>query len=339
MTILRTVMLAGVIGGAAAGPSDAFRFLAPHIVLTDDEQRQLDNDGTFARVLQADGGQLAIFAATRLQTEPEALAQWTREIAALKRSRFVLAIGKFSNPPRLADAAGMSLDDADLDALRDCVVGDCGLKLTAHEISALSRAIREAGADWRESAQRQFRQLVIERVRLYRSSGLAAIAPIADRQPATRLDEVFGAIMRDSPYVARVPELASWLREHPDASSDDVESFFYWSKERFGAGKPVILVTHVGIARPDAADAPALLVAGKQLLATHYMYGALSLTGVLRDPGADANYFFYLNRSRIDLLDGFFGGLRRAIIERRLRSDTPEIIRGLRSRLESGPPK
>lgn len=101
----------------------------------------------------------------------------------------------------------------------------------------------------------------------------------------------------------------------------------------------MILVTHVATWRPDGdRQVPRVLVTGKQLLATHDMYRALSLTGVTLGATGDAPLLFYLNRSHIGLLGGFLGPLRRAIIENRMRGDTPEILHGLRTRLESGPP-
>jgi hypothetical protein len=53
---------------------------------------------------------------------------------------------------------------------------------------------------------------------------------------------------------------------------------------------------------------------------------------------APHRYLVYLNRSRIDVLDGFLGGFVRRIVERRLRSEAADVVRGLRRRLESGEP-
>jgi hypothetical protein len=57
------------------------------------DRADLDCDQVVARVLSGKGGQLAIFVATRLNAQPDALVVWTRAIPELKRSKFVLAIG------------------------------------------------------------------------------------------------------------------------------------------------------------------------------------------------------------------------------------------------------
>ena len=42
--------------------------------------------------------------------------------------------------------------------------GDCGLKLTATELSSLQRVVEAAGAGWKTAAQAAFRRLVLQRI-------------------------------------------------------------------------------------------------------------------------------------------------------------------------------
>jgi hypothetical protein len=263
---------------------------------------------------------------------------WTRAIAEFKRSRFVLAIGRFSDPPRPSDLNDLTLDQPDLDAIRRCRPGDCGLELSAGEIESLTAVLAGAGADWRDAVQREFRRLLAERVVAYQAGGLAALAPAADRdEPGTPANALL-AIVEQSPYLARLPQVVAWLKEYPHADSA-LESFFYWSKEHYGDGKPVTSITHVGIVRPASGSRlPAVLVAGKQIFATHYFEGALGLTMVVRDATNGAAYLLYVNRSQVDLLRGFFGRFVRGVFEDRLGRQAPLIVRGLRARLESGEP-
>jgi hypothetical protein len=324
--------------GFPQGGSDPFHFLAPSVVVSARDRARLDRDQIVARVLPGKDGQLAVFAATRLNAQPDALVAWTRAIAELKQSRFVLAIGRFSDPPRPSDLDGLTLDEGDLDAIRECRPGDCGLKLSAGHISSLTAALSAAGAGWRDAVHREFRRLLAERVLQYRAGGLAALPPPADRRKVLRPDDALSAIVGQSPYLARLPQLDAWLKEYPQAHPA-VESFFYWSKETYGEGKAVISITHVGIVRP-ASDhrLPAVLVAGKQIFATHYLEGGLGLTMVLRDATSGTPYLAYVNRSQVDLLRGFFGGFVRGVLEDRVERQAPLIVRGLRVRLESGNP-
>jgi hypothetical protein len=114
------------------------------------------------------------------------------------------------------------------------------------------------------------------------------------------------------------------------------DSFLYWSKEHYGRGKPVISVTQVHVVRPTGPSLPALVVIGQEIFASHYRDGSLGTTFVLES--ATTRYLAYLNRSRLDRLDGMFGGLKRAIVERKLRSEVKDVIAGIRRRIESGNP-
>jgi hypothetical protein len=318
--------------------NDPFDFFAPAIVVSNEDRANLDRDRVVARTLPGERGQVGLFVATRLTAQPEALVAWTHAIVELKRSKFVLAIGRFSDPPRLSDLDGLALDDRDLEAIRRCRPGACGLKLTASEIAALNVAAARAGPAWRDAVQREFRRLLVERVIQYRTAGLARAFPPADRPAAIHPQEALSAVLDSSPYLRRVPDAVTWLTGYPRAETT-VESFFYWSKEHYGEGKPVISVTQVGIVRPDAvAGVPGVLIAGKQIFASHYLEGALGLTAIVRDPTTGTSYLAYVNRAQVDLLRGWFGRFMRGALEDRLERQAPSIIRGLRARLESGVP-
>ena len=64
----------------------------------------------------------------------------------------------------------------------------------------------------------------------------------------------------------------------------------------------------------------------------------MSLTAVTR--GAQAhNYLVYLNRSEVDVLGRFLGGVVRVFMEHRLKTEASAVLREWRARLESGDPK
>jgi hypothetical protein len=326
----------GRLGGA---PSDPFEFFAPWVGLSAAERAKLDEDQVVVRRLQGGDGQMAVFVATRLNAEPDALVEWTRAIAELKRSQFVLAIGRFSNPPVPADLEGLHLDDRDLAAIRTCIPGNCALKLSQAEIESLRAAALAGGDAWRAAVEDRFRRVMIARVDAYRAGGLVALEPNADRNARRTADQVFASIVDKSPYLTRVPYVEAWLRTYPRTDDSRVEWFFYWSKEHYGSGKPVISITHVGIARPEPnRHPPAVVIMGKQIFATHYSEGALGLTMVTRDAETGRSYLVYINRSTLDLFRGLFGGLARSVFEGRLERQAPLVVRGLRMRLESGSP-
>jgi hypothetical protein len=309
-------------------PPDPFAWLQPTVSIDSAARRRLDRGDVLARILPSKGGELGVFAASRLDTTPEMLAVWASSIADLKKSPYVLAIRRFSNQPVLADLDGLELDDGDVESVRDCRPGNCGLNMTAAEIESLRPAADAEGLQWKENVRQRFRQLVLDRVKEHRADGFEGQPQSVDRPDRVRPQTAFGMLLDNSPYL-RTDALGS-DRAHPD-------SYFYWSKEYYGAGKPVIAVTHVDVVRGTRKDAPSVALIGSEILATHYRTASLGVTAVVEDKSGHA-YLVYLNRSEVDVLGGLFGGLKRAIVEKRLKSETAQVFSTLRKRLESGPP-
>ena len=74
------------------------------------------------------------------------------------------------------------------------------------------------------------------------------------------------------------------------------------------------------------------------MFATHYTNGSLALTMLLADPpGSSPRYLVYMNRSAVDVVRGFLG-IRRAVIEGRLKSETERLFAIQRTRIEKSTP-
>src|SRR4030095_9535783 len=94
----------------------------------------------------------------------------------------------------------------------------------------------------------------------------------------------------------------------------------------------------VRILRGDDSTLPDVVVAGKQVFATHYVNASLGETVLVRGEAGRSNYLVYVNRSEVDMLHGTFAGLVRWFMQRRLKADAAHVLQGLRRRLESGEP-
>jgi hypothetical protein len=333
-----SVMTLGVLDTDGRG-EDPFAFFRPWVSVGADDLRALDRREVLVRTLPSDDGHLAVFAAARIRTSPQTFIAWAREIEQLKRGEYVSMIGRFSDPPAPGDIERLTLDPSDLDALRRCEAGSCGLKLASSEISALRYAIGRGGDGWREAAQSEFRRQLLTRIRLYLAGGLSALPPYADHSEPVEIRLAFGAILLRSPYLSRgVPDLVDAF-EQGEVAANTPDSYIYWSKEHYGAGKSIVSISHVRVVEPATAERmPAALMASQQLFATHYSTGGLGLTTLFCAPAGDACYLTYLNRSQVDVLGGILGGIKRFAMEQRIRSETPRILGEMRTRVESGDP-
>ena len=338
--ILKFAALTTAVGSALGQqvPADPFAFFQPAVVVSPSDHERLDKGEALIRMLPEHEGEIAVFAAVQARADADRLAVWMRHIAQLKKSVLVLAIARFSDPPRIEDLDGLTLDDADLDDIRRCRPGNCGLKLGSSEMIRLQQAITGAQGDWKSVLQDAFRHLVLERVQLYLASGHAGLSRYEDHGRPVSLQTVFSTILQRSPYLTeRLPRFADYLNRYPQVSLPEGESFLYWSKEQFG-GKPVVSATHVSIVQSSDEALPEIIVAGKQMFTTHYMNGSLNLTMIVRGSVGSPNYLVYLNRSQVDVFGGWFGGLVRRMVERRVKGEAVDVIQGLRRRLEGGEP-
>jgi hypothetical protein len=274
-----------------------FAFLAPAAAVDDLDRARLDAGRVVVKVLPASGRELAVVAAVRVTTTPEQLLDWGLRVERMQ-GRYISAVGRFSDPPRPEDVRALALGEGDLQDLRRCRPGDCGLKLNAADIATVRQSLA-AAAHWKDGLQRGFRDAVVARAR----------AALADGDAGAE----------DPP----------WLDQ-----SEVVESFLYWSTETFGF-KPITSITHRTVLRPRTPGGPAALVVSRQVFATHYKDAALGMTA-LTGSAEDGWYLVYVHRSQLDVLEGLFGGLVRRVIERRVRDEAPELLLALRRTLEEG---
>jgi len=318
----------------ATSSADPFAFVSPGVSISDAERDRLEAGGALVTILPAEGRELGVIAAVRLDALPERLIAWTQNIAALRRSRYVPVVARFSSSPRIEDLEALALDEGDLQDLRRCRPGDCALKLSAGDMARLQRHVT-GDAGWAADVQQEFRQLVLDRVDAYLRDGDGGLPPYDDERmpvaPAVEFASLVGRLGLVRPagvseYLQYFPRLG-----HPDV----VDSFLYWSRETLG-GKPTVCVTHVTLLQSDDVGTPRALAVSKQVFATHYRDGAVSVTAVVAR-GED-RYLVYVHRSHVDVLRGVFGGLVRRVIEGRIRDEASDLLEAVRTRLEGGDP-
>ena len=306
--------------------------------LTAGDYTRLNAGEALVELLPADAKEVAVRAATRIEADPGRLIHWTRRIEELHAGRYVSAVGRFSEPPRLEDLDALTLEDEDLTDLRRCRPGKCDVKLSDVEIAKVRDAMSGAGMHWKPALQDTFRRIVLARAERYLAEGHTATASYHDTKKPILLDREFAAVAEEVALAyPRLFPLTNYLALYPRGELQDVESFLFWSKERLGA-KPIVSVTHVAMITSTDARRREALVARKQVYASHYVLGSLSFMAISAAPDGSQQYLVYLNRSRSDVFDGLFGGLIRRTIARRLRAEAPQALLALRHKLESGGP-
>ena len=75
-----------------------------------------------------DKREVAVCGLVSLQVPAEVFLQSFRDSMVRKSNAAILEIGRFNSTPSLDDLQALTIEDRDIDDLKDCVVGDCKLK-------------------------------------------------------------------------------------------------------------------------------------------------------------------------------------------------------------------
>jgi hypothetical protein len=307
----------------ASGSADGRSYVMTSFNLASADLDRIDRGHVVTRTLPTrESREIDTIGVVRLQASAEDYVARLRDIVHFKQDDAVLQIGVFSRNPTVGDMAGMTLDDADIRDLRDCRVGHCGIRLPAPAIERVRQGIDWKRPDASQRATAGFRQMLADYAIDYLRAGPAAPMEYADRPTPLNVAREFASLAAsDQDDCQAFSLLRRHLIEFPNGRAPDTSDILYWSKERVGR-RAVVSITHLAIS-PAAGNAPVEYVIGsKQIYASHYFDASLGITVLVSDRSGStpSTYLVYVNRSRLDVFGGMFGGVARAIISSRARA-------------------
>ncbi|HSB08898.1 MAG TPA: hypothetical protein VLM38_05265 [Blastocatellia bacterium] len=322
--------------GAQDLPRSFQELLQRRLRVTEQNIASLEDGGTVTRVLTTkEKKEVAALGIVRVDASAELFIQEFRDIVNFKKSSSVVQIGKFSNPPRLEDLNGLTLDPCCLDAITNCETGKCAVQMSGEMMERFRDDRSLYALDNEARANSLARRILVDYVKAYLQAGNPALIEYHDQENKVRLAEEYRSLLEQSRFLTDfAPEFYKYLEDFPKANSPNVEDFIYWSKEKFGP-KPVLSITHVAIYKRNVGNRTEVLIASKQLYANHYFDASLGLTAFVEgnDGAGSCSYLLYLNRSRIGALRGFFVGLKRSVIEARIRQGMGKNLNLIKRRL------
>ena len=331
-TLITSLGTALLFGQALPQPQT---FLRKQLAFTTYELDALDKGEIIVKLPKtAETREVAAFAIMRLDISADFFVTRVHDIVTFKKSDNVLQIGKFSNPPRLEDLSGLTLDPAEIETIRRCKVNKCDLKMSARNIERFRKEVNWTAPGYRERATVLAREMLFEYVQAYLGGGNAALGEYNDKSYPVRLADEFQSLLQPAPYMYEyVSEFQRYLQEFPNGRPAAAEDFIYWSKEKFGL-KPVVTVTHITIYKPHDGD---VLIASKGIYANHYFEASLGVTGFIQSRSFEPSrsYLIYINRSRADALRGLFAGLKRSLISGSLRDGAKKNMELIKQKLET----
>ena len=277
--------------------------------------------------------EIAVSGLVNLRAGAEEFLRSYRESITTKSNAAVMQIGTFAAVPALTDLQNLTLEAQDLEDLKQCVVGNCALKLSAAMIERFRQEIDWQAPDYAAKANALFKTLLLDYVRDYRKRGDAALIEYNDKTDEVRLAVEQQAISRASGYLNDVFATTQLAQANPELRL--LEEMFVWSKIKFGL-KPVISINHVKIYQRDEQFGPRVLVASQQIYADHYFNSSLALTAFVTVAGdaSPTSYLVYENRSRADGLSGPFSKFKRNVVEKKALEGLKGILENSRLALD-----
>ena len=275
----------------------------------------------------SDKREVAVTGLVNINAGAEDFLRSYRDSMLRKSNAAILEIGGFGPEPALADLEALTLESGDIDDLKECMVGDCQIKLSAPMIERFRKEIDWAAPDYQIKVTNLFKEMLVAYIRDYRARGEAALIEYSDKRDRLSLANEQRELSSAAGYVN------SFLAD-TKSGLQLFEETIVWSKIKFGL-KPVIAVNHISIYKRDSDVGPQVLVASKQIYANHYFNAFLALTAFVNVPGAtNGSYLVYENRSRADGLEGPFGKIKRGVVEKKALEGLRGIIAQSKAGLE-----
>lgn len=317
----------------AQEPTGALHNLLPEkTAFSESDSAALDQGQPVIKILPSrDPREIAMYGVLRLQAPADVFLKSFRENMTQKSNAAILEIGSFSNAPSIDDLQALTIDDRDLDDLRQCVVGDCRLKLSAQMIERLQKEINWEAPNYRIQVSQLLKQMLVDYVRDYLARGEAALIEYADKANPVRLADEQAALLADSSYGS----LTASNKNQVFPGGSLIANTVVWSKIKFGL-KPVIAINHIRIYQRASTTGAEIVSVSEQIYANHYFDSSLGLTAFLNVPDpTPKSYLLYENRSRLDGLEGAFGKIKRGIIEGRAVGSLESILQNSQATLNA----
>jgi len=266
-----------------------------NIGLTEEQIAAIQSGKAVAKALPSrTPAEVFLFGAVYIHAAPETYMEFAENFDRLRQLPNYLALGAFSNPPRLSDLKDFSFDDDDIKAVQRCKPGDCLVQMPATSMDYIKRSIDWPAPDASQRVNELLRKGALERLLQYRREGNRALGVYHDKHNPTDVPQQFSYMLS---YTKALPEhlpaFYRYLLEYPENRPPNVDDTFYWANVKFGL-KPTLRILHLITMRGGPGDAIAYAKAEKQLYSSHYFETALDLSFCVRDAEEANGPGFYL---------------------------------------------
>ena len=334
--VLPVVLLLFAIVTQADSQDEPYKFYREFAGLNEGQIAATRSGKALAKVVESPTpDEVYVFGSVYVEATPESYLKLSSDIGALRKLPSYLAIQSFSDPPQLSDLEGFTLEQQDIEELKNCKTGHCQVQLPTEAIEEFQRSINWSAPDVADSVNRLAQQLALQALMEYMQGGNTALGAYRDKNHPAAVAETFASLVgRFEALPVYLPELNEYLLEYPKAKSDNVQAGFYWERVNFGL-KPTFRIVQKIVYRGAIGREPAYAVAGKQIYASHYFQTALDLTVCIKDAQRPGFYIITVKGSKQAGLTGLKGSIVRTVAVDKTRSSLERVLVTIKQKLES----
>jgi len=340
--VMRVALLVLAVGAAVRGRaqpnSELNRYFLQSVGLSQDQVAAIrGGQAVSAKMKSRIPDEVFVSGVVFVKATPESYVKLAYDFGRMAKVSGFLAVGKFSDPPRVSDLKGFSFDSEDIKALKDCKPANCQIQMPAGGIEALHKSVDLSAPDAGHKVDDFVQERVIERLLAYRKGGNQVLGEYNDKKNPTEVAEQFKYMLSYAKALPKeLPDYYTYLLAYPNAKPANVENMFYWAKVKFGL-KPTLRVLQVVTMQGNSPQEPAYTIAEKQLYSSHYFETALDITYCIRsdDPKQPGFYLIMVMGSEQAGLTGFKGSIVRKAAVDRSASSLQKSLAAIKNTLEN----
>ena len=333
---LAVVLLLMVPATEADTPDEPYKFFREFAGLNEEQIAAIRSGKAIAKVVESPTpDEVYVFGSVYVEATPESYLKLASDMDALRKLPSYLAIQSFSDPPKLSDLEGFTVQEQDITELKNCKTGHCEVQLPTEAIEDFQQSIDWSAPDAGERVNRLAQQMALQALQNYIHGGNTALGAYRDKKHPAAVAETFASLIgRFEALPVYLPGLIEYLLEYPKAKSDNAQAGFYWEKVNFGL-KPTFRIVQKIVYRGTIGKEPAYAVAEKQIYASHYFETALDLTVCVKDAQRPGFYIITVKGSKQAGLTGLKGSIVRKVAVDKTRSSLERVLVAIKQKLES----
>jgi len=151
------------------------KFFREFVGLNDDQIAVIRKGKAIAKILESrTPDEVFVFGSVYIESIPEKYLKFASDIDALRRLPSYLAIRKFNDPPQLSDLDGFTLEEKDVEELKDCKPGHYEIQLPAELMEEFQKEVNWSAPDAAYQANRAAQRMALEALIRYQEACVSA---------------------------------------------------------------------------------------------------------------------------------------------------------------------